>query len=302
MMLLDGKKIADAILDEVRCDLAEFVETGWRRPCLAAILAGDDAASAVYVGRKEAACERVGIESRIIRLPETSTEELLALIATLNADTSVSGILVQLPLPRGCNTKQILDAIDPAKDVDAFHPINMGLLAQGRPRYLPCTPAGIRELLDRYNIETAGKHVVIVGRSDIVGKPMSMLLLDKSPQGNATVTTVHSHTKDIAALTRLADILIVAMGRPRFVTGDMVRDGAVVIDVGINRLADGKLCGDVDFDSVAPKASAITPVPGGVGPLTIAMLLQNTFKAAMAWSTQPKRPRRRATDFVDVTE
>lgn len=277
-MLLNGKQIAETIVGEVADEVAAFVAAGGRRPCLVAVLAGDDPASAVYVRHKEAACAKAGIESRILRLHETTTGELLSLIERLNADATVSGILIQLPLPKNCDTQRILDAVAPAKDVDAFHPHNVGLISQGRPRFLPCTPAGIVELLRRYEIKTVGKHVVIVGRSDIVGKPMGMLLLDKSPQGNATVTTVHSHTADIAAITRQADILIVAMGKPRFVTAEMVRDGAVVIDVGINRLADGKLCGDVDFDTVAPKASAITPVPGGVGPLTIAMLLRNTLK------------------------
>lgn len=278
-MLLSGKQIAEAIQHEVARDVAAFVAAGGRRPCLVAVLAGDDPASAVYVRHKEAACAKVGIESRLVRLPNTTTDELRSLIVQLNADESVSGILVQLPLPPNCETQPILDAVAPEKDVDAFHPHNVGLLAQGRPRFLPCTPAGILELLRRYAIETSGRHVVIVGRSDIVGKPMGLLLLDKSPHGNATVTTVHSRTPNLAELTRQADILIVAMGQPRFVTAEMVREGAVVIDVGINRLADGKLCGDVDFDAVAPKAAAITPVPGGVGPLTIAMLLRNTLTA-----------------------
>jgi methylenetetrahydrofolate dehydrogenase (NADP+)/methenyltetrahydrofolate cyclohydrolase len=224
---------------------------------------------------------QVGIESRILRLPgNTVTGSLLQHIDQLNADSSVHGILVQLPLPKSCEEETILDAINPKKDVDAFHPENVGLLSQGRPRYLPCTPHGVQQILLRSGIQTAGQHVVIVGRSDIVGKPMALMMVQKSADANATVTVVHSQTKNLPDLTRQADILIVAMGKAKFVTGAMVKPGAVVVDVGINRLPDGKICGDVDFDTVKEVAGAISPVPGGVGPLTITMLLQNTLAAA----------------------
>lgn len=279
--ILDGKALAERLRAEIATETAALFERTGVRPCLAAVLVGDDPASRVYVGNKEKACVKAGIESRLVCLPATTTTgELLALIDTLNKDEGVHGILVQLPLPDGCDEKHILDAIDPLKDVDAFHPENVGLLSQGRPRYLPCTPAGVRELLLRSNIDTAGKHVVIVGRSDIVGKPAAIILVQKAAGADATVTIAHSRTKNLPEITRLADILIVAIGRSKFLTAGMVKPGAVVIDVGINRDADGKLCGDVDFDAVKEVASAITPVPGGVGPLTIAMLLRNTLTAA----------------------
>ena len=281
MQILDGKAIAEAIRREIAAEVSALKAERGIVPCLAAILVGEDPASQIYVSNKEKACVQVGIESRILRLPAvTSTSELLRNIDLLNADSSVHGILVQLPLPQSCDELQVLDAIDPRKDVDAFHPQNVGLLSQGRPRFLPCTPHGVQQLLVRSGIQTTGQHVVIVGRSDIVGKPMALIMVQKSAGADATVSVVHSRTKNLADLTRQADILIVAMGKAKFVTGSMVKPGAVVVDVGINRLPDGKICGDVDFESVKDVAGAISPVPGGVGPLTITMLLQNTLIAA----------------------
>jgi len=283
--ILDGKSIALTIRGEVKEAVAALIAKTGIQPCLAAILVGDDPGSQVYVRNKEIACEKAGIRSLLTRLPgKTSQEELLALIARLNADDTVHGILVQLPLPEQIDTRVVLDAVAPHKDVDAFAPENVGLISQGRPRFLPCTPHGVMQILGRTGIDTIGKHCVVIGRSDIVGKPMAMMLAQKSgPLGksnaNATVTIVHSSTPDIALWTRQADILIVAIGKSRFVTADMVRPGAVVIDVGINRDGD-TIVGDVDFESVREVASAITPVPGGVGPLTIAMLLSNTLAAA----------------------
>ena len=281
MQILNGKAIAEEIRKEIAADTAKLKAERGVIPCLVAVLVGDDPASQIYVSNKEKACKQVGIESRILRLPAaTTTPELLRYIDQFNADPSVHGILVQLPLPKSCSEQQILDAVDSRKDVDAFHPHNVGLLSQGRPRFLPCTPHGVQQLLVRSGIQTAGQHVVIVGRSDIVGKPMALMMVQKSAGADATVTVVHSRTKNLADLTRQADILIVAIGKARFVTGAMVKPGATVVDVGINRLPDGTLCGDVDFDSVKAVAGAISPVPGGVGPLTITMLLRNTFTAA----------------------
>jgi len=283
--ILDGKSIAMTIRDEVKGEVAALLALEGVQPCLAAILVGEDPGSQVYVRNKEIACEKAGMKSLLTRLPaSTSQAELIELISRLNSDASVHGILVQLPLPEQIDTRVVLDAVSPHKDVDAFAPENVGLISQGRPRFLPCTPHGIMQILGRTGIDTIGKHCVIVGRSDIVGKPMAMMLAQKSgPLGksnaNATVTIVHSSTPDIAALTRQADILIVAIGKPRFITADMVRPGAVVIDVGINREGKG-IVGDVDFEGVCEVASAITPVPGGVGPLTIAMLLANTLNSA----------------------
>ena len=282
MQLLNGKTIAENIRREIAAEVATLNIV----PCLAAILVGEDPASQIYVSNKEKACQQVGIESRILRLSNaTNTFELLQLIALCNSDPSIHGILVQLPLPKSCDEKQILDAIDPGKDVDAFHPENVGLLSQGRPRFLPCTPHGVQQLLVRSGIQTAGQHVVIVGRSDIVGKPMALMMVQKNAGANATVTVVHSQTKNLAELTRQANILIVAIGKAKFITGEMVKPGAVVVDVGINRLPDGKICGDVDFDTVKEVAGAVSPVPGGVGPLTITMLLQNTLAAAKTHHT-----------------
>ena len=287
--MLNGKTIADEIRQEIAANVAALKTEKRIVPCLAAILVGDDPASQIYVSNKEKACRQAGIESRILRLSaETTTAELLRHIDQYNADPAVHGILVQLPLPKNCDEQAILDAIDPRKDVDAFHPENVGLLSQGRPRFLPCTPHGVLQLLLRSGIQTTGQHVVIVGRSDIVGKPMALMMVQKSAGANATVTIVHSQTKNLADLTRQADILIVAIGKARFITGAMVKPGATVVDVGINRLPDGKICGDVDFDTVKEIAGAISPVPGGVGPLTITMLLQNTLAAAA--STAAFRP------------
>ncbi|TWU56159.1 bifunctional methylenetetrahydrofolate dehydrogenase/methenyltetrahydrofolate cyclohydrolase FolD [Rubripirellula reticaptiva] len=296
--LLDGKKIAAEIREEVGVKVKEFVQSGGPTPCLTAVLVGEDPASQVYVRNKSRACEKAGIDGRTLRLPvETTEQELLDVVRNLNADPAVHGILVQLPLPKdgnggkGFDERLVLDAVDPRKDVDAFSPVNVGLLMQGRPRFLPCTPHGIVQLLHRENLSVAGKHVVVVGRSDIVGKPMAMMLAQRDGScgpkvANATVTIAHSRTANLAEICRSADVLVAAVGVPEMIGGDMISDGAVVIDVGINRVADGaggyKLVGDVNFDEAAKKASAITPVPGGVGPLTIAMLLHNTLLAAQA--------------------
>jgi methylenetetrahydrofolate dehydrogenase (NADP+)/methenyltetrahydrofolate cyclohydrolase len=246
---------------------------------------GDDPASEVYVRNKRRACEAVGIDSQLHRLDASaSSDELLKLVAKLNKDEAVHGILVQLPLPRQIEASRVLVAINPAKDVDTFHPENVGRLVQGRPRFLPCTPQGVQQLLLRSGIEIGGRHVVILGRSDIVGRPLSIMLSQRGPGGDATVTLCHSRTPDLAAVTRMADILVVAIGRAKFVTADMVRPGAVVVDVGINRF-DRDVVGDVDFEAVREVAAAITPVPGGIGPLTIAMLLKNTLAAAQALET-----------------
>jgi len=284
-ILLDGKTTAEAIRAEIRQEVVDYqAETGCA-PTLAAVLVGDDPASQVYVRNKERACADVGMHSRLSRLSDTtSTEQLLNLLSELNADRSVNGILVQLPLPGQVDSQAVLDAVTPLKDVDAFAPENVGLLAQGRPRFLPCTPHGVAQILARYEIETIGKHVVIVGRSDIVGKPMASMLMQRDyglgpRMANASVTVCHSQSYGLAELTRQADILIVAIGRPAFITADMVKPRAVVVDVGINRVGD-RLVGDVDFAALQPVASAITPVPGGIGPLTIAMLLRNTLTAA----------------------
>lgn len=278
--LLDGKALAKTIQAEIAAEVAAFVERHAVKPCLATVLVGDDPASEVYIRNKRQACERVGMESRHATLPATTSEaELLRYVAGLNSDDSVHGILVQLPLPKQITETHILNAIDPTKDVDCFHPDNVGRLVQGRPRFLPCTPHGVQQLLVRNGIGPAGKHVVIVGRSDIVGKPLANMLVQKAPGADATVTVCHSRTRNLAEVTRTADILVAAIGRARYVTADMVRPGAVVVDVGINRTETG-LCGDVDFAAVAEVASHITPVPGGVGPLTITMLLKNTLTAA----------------------
>ena len=278
--IIDGKAIAAALRAEIGDEVTRFSETTGVTPHLVAVLVGDDPASAVYVRNKQRACEKAGIKSTLHRLPAESTQaELLSLVADCNAAADVHGILVQLPLPAHIDEKAVLDSVSPVKDVDAFHPENVGLIVQNRPRFLPCTPHGIQELLRCENIATEGKHAVILGRSEIVGKPMALLLMQKGPVANATVTIAHSRTADIAGLSRTADILIAAIGKPNFVTGDMVKPGATVIDVGINRV-DGKLVGDVDFAAASRHASAITPVPGGVGPMTIAMLLKNTLTAA----------------------
>ena len=276
--LIDGKAISAAVREEVKTMAAEFSAQSGVTPHLAAVLVGDDPASAVYVRNKERACEKCGLKSTLHRLPaETTQAELADLVDQLNSDAAVHGILVQLPLPDHLDSTPILDSILPAKDVDGFHAENVGLMLQGRPRFLPCTPHGVMKMLEYEGIETSGKHAVIIGRSDIVGKPMAGLLVQRG--ADATVTICHSRTADIAAITRQADILIAAVGIPEFVKADMVKPGAVVIDVGINRVND-KLVGDVEFSPIAEIVSAITPVPGGVGPMTIAMLLQNTLEAA----------------------
>jgi methylenetetrahydrofolate dehydrogenase (NADP+)/methenyltetrahydrofolate cyclohydrolase len=278
--LIDGKALANEIRGEIATEVRTFTQDTGIKPCLAAVLVGDDPASQVYVRNKQKACNDNGLTSRLHRLPDTtSTDELLALIDDLNADPAVHGILVQLPLPKAVDTTRVLDAVSPLKDVDAFHPENVGLIVQGRPRFLPCTPHGIQQILIRRNIPTAGAHVVVLGRSEIVGKPIASMLMQKGTGGDATVTVCHSRSRDLPCITRLADILIVAIGRAKFVTVDMVRPGATVIDVGINR-TDAGLVGDVDFAPVREVAGAITPVPGGVGPLTITMLLHNTLLAA----------------------
>ena len=272
-ILIDGKKLAA----EVKARVQQEAATLPRKAGLAVILVGDNPASQVYVAGKERDCTECGIESFSYRLPkETTQQELLELIQKLNADERVDGILCQLPLPKGLDEQLVIDTIAPEKDVDCFHPFNVGRLQIGDPVFLPCTPAGVMEMLHAYEIPVSGKRCVVLGRSNIVGKPMSALLL----QENGTVTTCHSKTPDLAAVTREADILVSAVGRTNFVTADMVKDGAVVIDVAMNRNEAGKLCGDVDYEAVAEKASYITPVPGGVGPMTRALLMQNILTAA----------------------
>ncbi len=276
--ILDGKSLAQQIRRELADEVAAFHRETRITPTLAAVLVGDDPASEVYVRNKRRDCEEVGIASVLEKLPATATEaELLTVIEQLNEDSQIHGILVQLPLPKQISTEAVLEAVSPRKDVDAFHPENVGRLVQGRPIFLPCTPNGVVELLKRNNITVAGKHVVVVGRSDIVGKPLSIMLAQKG--ADATVTVCHSRTHDLPSVTRLADILVVAIGKPNFITEDMVRPGATVIDVGINRVESG-LVGDVDYLGVSEVAGAITPVPGGVGPLTRVVLLVNTLTAA----------------------
>ncbi len=271
-IIIDGKKTSSDMRGEIRERTLKFKEENGFLPGLAVIIVGEDPASQVYVRNKKKDCDEVGFNSEVIALPENTEEkELLALIDTLNKREDIHGILVQLPLPKHLDSEIVIAAIDPEKDVDAFSYVNVGKITVGNYSFLPCTPAGVMELLKRYNIEVAGKNCVVVGRSNIVGKPMGALLLAE----NGTVTTCHSRTKDLASFTKNADILIAAVGKPQMITGDMVKEGAVLIDVGINRVGD-KLVGDLDFDSCAEKASYITPVPGGVGPMTIAILMQNT--------------------------
>ena len=274
--ILNGKQVAAEIRAELKVR-AEALRKDGVVPCLAVLLAGDDPASKIYVRNKKRACEEIGIESRELLFPESVTEEeLIAQIRALNADPAVDAMLVQLPLPKHINEARVLAEIAPEKDADGFHVVNAGRLFTGQTSVLPCTPAGCMELLRRANVEFSGKHAVVVGRSNIVGKPMAMLLLNE----HCTVTIYHSRTKDLARFTRDADILVAAVGRPGIITGEMIKPGAAVIDVGINRLESGKLMGDVDFASAEPVAGAITPVPGGVGPMTIAMLMQNAILAA----------------------
>lgn len=292
MKLLEGKPLAAELQKQMALDVQQLHSSTGIVPRLAAVLVGDDPASQVYVRNKRRACERVGMESELHRLPvETSTEQLLRLIDSLNGNGRVHGILVQLPLPAQMDAQQVLDAVHPRKDVDCFHPENVGLLLQGRPRFLPCTPQGVIQLLHHHGLSVQGKHVVIVGRSDIVGKPLAVMLMQRDStlgpaMANATVTVCHSRSQDLAEVARQADILVVAVGRAALVGPEMVRPGAVVVDVGINR-TDAGLVGDVDFPRVAQQAAAITPVPGGVGPLTIAMLLHNTITAAQAQRVAP---------------
>lgn len=283
--ILDGRAISRQIQAEIGAAATDWSSVHGIKPCLAAVLVGDDPASAVYVRNKQRACDRTGLESQLIRLPASAGQaEVLQIIATLNHDIRVHGILVQLPLPEAIDSSHVLDAIDPLKDVDAFHPENVGRLAQGRPRFLPCTPHGIQQLLHRHGIEVSGKRVVIIGRSDIVGKPLALLLMQRDstvgPEAaNGTVTVCHSRSPNLAETARQADILVAAIGRPKYVGPEMVKPGAAVVDVGINRTDDG-LVGDVDFAAVKEIAAHITPVPGGVGPLTVSMLLYNTLLAA----------------------
>lgn len=273
--LINGKEISLAIKDELKEEVAKLKSEG-KRATLVVIQVGDDPASSVYVRNKKTACEYIGIGSKSYELPETTTQdELLALIDSLNKDDTVTGILVQLPLPKSIDEKTIINAISPRKDVDGFHPENVGNLCIGQKGFVSCTPAGVIELLKRSNVEISGKECVVIGRSNIVGKPMSLLLLRE----NGTVTICHSRTKDLKAVCKRADILVVAIGKPKMINSEYVKEGATVIDVGIHRMENGKLCGDVDFDDVMPHCSAITPVPGGVGPMTIAMLMNNCVEA-----------------------
>lgn len=281
--IIDGKSIAKAVRAEVAERVRSLLPRLGRAPGLAAVLVGDDPASHVYVTSKRKACAEAGLASWLHQLPaETTTTQLLELIARLNADPLVDGILVQLPLPKQIDEFAILSAVDPHKDVDGFGPVNSGLLAMNRPRHVSCTPLGIWQLLIREKVTLTGQHVVILGRSGTVGKPLALLLMQKHPDANATVTVCHSHSRQTKELCRQADVIVAAIGKAGYVTRDMVKPGAVVIDVGINRLPDGKLVGDVDYAAVSEVASAITPVPGGVGPMTIAMLLRNTVEAAAA--------------------
>jgi|TARA_B100001063_G_scaffold152412_1_gene142205 methylenetetrahydrofolate dehydrogenase (NADP+)/methenyltetrahydrofolate cyclohydrolase len=285
MIILDGKKTSNEIKAEIAESVKEIIAKGLRPPHLAAVIVGDDGASLTYVGSKVRACKRVGFDSTLIKLPETISEnKLLEKVNELNNDENIDGYIVQLPLPKHIDSQKILMAVDADKDVDGFHPTNFGKMALSLPTFISATPFGIMELLKRYNVETSGKHTVVIGRSDIVGRPISILMSQKSNPGNSTVTLAHSRTKNIEVLTKEADIIISALGVPNFVNEDMVKEGSVIIDVGITRVADNsqkgyKIVGDVDYENVSQKCSYITPVPGGVGPMTIAMLLKNTLLA-----------------------
>ena len=287
MTIIDGKQLSEQIKKEMAQTVAALKGNGGKTPHLAAVLVGADPASKVYVRNKVLSCEQVGFKSTLIeKSAETTEAELLQVVHDLNADADIDGFIVQLPLPKHINEEKITLAIDPKKDVDGFHPVNFGRMALGMPCYLPATPFGIVTMLERYNIETAGKHAVVIGRSNIVGTPMAILLSRKGKVGDCTVTVTHSRTRDLPGIVRQADIIVAAIGRPNFVTADMVKPGAVVIDVGINRVDDPaakrgyRLVGDVDYEGVAPLCSFITPVPGGVGPMTVLSLLQNTLKAS----------------------
>lgn len=286
MTILDGKKVSNDIKNEITQEVDKIRSKGEKVPHLAAVIVGNDGASLTYVASKVKACERVGFESTMVRLPHTTSElELLQKIKELNNNDDIDGFIIQLPLPQQINTQRVLMAVDPSKDVDGFHPENFGKMALDMSTFIPATPFGILELLERYKVETNGKHTVVIGRSHIVGRPMSILMGQKGWPGNSTVTLTHSHTKDITQITLQADIIISALGVPKFLKAEMVKDGVVIIDVGITRVPDESkskgyvITGDVDFENVSKKASYITPVPGGVGPMTIAMLLKNTLLA-----------------------
>ncbi len=286
MIILDGKKRSNDIKSELSVLVDELMKKGKRPPHLAAVLVGNDGASLTYVGSKVRSCQKIGYQSTLIHLPETTSEdELLQQIHSLNTDKEIDGFIVQLPLPKHIDEEKVLMAVDPHKDVDGFHPTNFGKMALNMESFIPATPYGIIELLDRYKIDISGKHAVVIGRSNIVGRPMSILLSRKSSPGNATVTLTHSRTKNLEAITKEADIVVSALGVPNFLTQDMIKEGAIIIDVGITRVSDESkpkgyvITGDVDYENVKEKASYITPVPGGVGPMTIAMLLQNTYHA-----------------------
>ena len=288
MQILDGKKVSQAVKDQLKIDVAQLFAEGKKVPHLAAILVGTDGASETYVASKVKSCEEVGFKSTLIRFgADTSENKLLEQIQDLNADPDVDGILVQLPLPKHISDEKVINTIDPDKDVDGFHPANVGKMVQGLPTFIPATPHGIMLMLEHYKIDTAGMHAVVIGRSNIVGRPMSVLLSENKNPGNCTVTLCHSKTKNIAELCRNADIVVAALGRPEFVKDDWIKEGAIVIDVGITRMPDAskksgfRLRGDVDYENVAPKCSWITPVPGGVGPMTIAALLNNTYRSCM---------------------
>ena len=285
MIILDGKKTSNDIKAEIAESVKEIVAKGSRPPHLAAVIVGDDGASLTYVGSKVRACKRVGFESTLIKLPKSISEnELLEKVEELNNDENIDGYIVQLPLPKHIDSQKILTAVNPDKDVDGFHPTNFGKMTLGLPTFISATPYGIMELLKRYRVETSGKHTIVIGRSDIVGRPISILMSQKSDTGNSTVTLAHSRTKNLGELTKKADIIISAIGVPNFIKDDMVKDGVVVIDVGITRVSDNskkgyKIVGDVDYENISKKSSYITPVPGGIGPMTIAMLLKNTLLA-----------------------
>lgn len=286
MEILDGKKISNQIKEEIAVEVAQMKERGEKVPHLAAVLVGNDGASLTYVGSKVRSCKKIGFESTLVHLPEDTTEDaLLKQVAELNANPDIDGYIVQLPLPKHIDEEKVLLAVDPDKDVDGFHPTNFGKMALDMESFIPATPFGIMELLRRYNVETSGKHTVVIGRSHIVGRPISILMSQKGKAADATVTLTHSRTKDLKSLTLQADIVVSALGVPNFLKADMVKDGVVIIDVGITRVPDETkergyyITGDVDFENVGKKASYITPVPGGVGPMTIAMLLKNTLLA-----------------------
>lgn len=289
MKLLDGQVVSQATKDELKGKVAELKAAGKKVPHLAAVLVGNNGASETYVGSKVKTCEEIGYKSTLVRLEDTISEsELLQTIEKLNNDADVDGILVQLPLPKGISEQKVIDTIDASKDVDGFHSVNVGRMVQGLPTFIPATPYGIMLLLEYYKIDTKGMNAVVIGRSNIVGRPMSILLSGATNPGNCTVTICHSHTRNIAEICKEADLIVAALGRPGFLTGDMVKEGAIVIDVGISRVPDATkkrgyaIKGDVNFDEVAPKCSYITPVPGGVGPMTIAALMKNTYRACTA--------------------